>query len=1160
MPIHGIGAAALVFCFLWPHLASAQARSAPADSQGKIVAMHGRVEHAQATQDVWRRAEVFRPLYVAERVRTLAASRAAILFIDETQVKLNAGAVLRVRETRVSGGGRTIFDLQLGEGWFRTKNPASGLTIQTPAAAATIRGSEINVRVQPDQQTVLTVVEGTVEFANAAGSLLVLAGEEATAAPGQAPTKRIILNPEDAVQWALYYPVARAWRELPDATRSGPAAAGFERLRAGDAVAALQVFESNLASDPWARIGASMARVDLGDLQQARSVLDQPAGGRAAEIERRAQLAAVALVMGDAATARAEIEAVLGQDPTAVRPLTLLSSLELTQNRRTEAEAAARAALGAHPTSVAAHVAASEAAQSRFDLAAAEGYVDRALAIDPTDLRALVNRARVRFGSGHMRGARADADQAATLAPNEAQVRSLRGFIRLADGDVAGAQADFDVAAQEDLELAEPHLGLGLLHFRRQAVAQGLLEMLTATLLEPKVSLYQSYLGKAYSQAGRFAEGLGALETAKRLDPRDPTPWLYASFVLRDRNRQVDALAELQQAIARNDNRAVYRSRLLLDRDLATKNVSLVEVYRQLGFEAWGAFEAQNSLDADYTNASAHLFLSDTYIQLPDRLQAASGELLQYFLHAPVNRNAFHTFNEYTALLEQPWRQLSLSTETGTMRRAFGDTVSRSGNERFAHNAFVQIWREDGARRDNSDDRVQAFFQGKVAFDASSDMFFSVTRARSERGADPDVTVPFGGLTDAPILLRVFRERDPNISNELNLVEDNVGFKRAWRPGSTLTATAAVRQIDVVEENARRTTSACGGDLSILFFFLPLTSRSTLTDQLRSASFQAQQVTQIGRHQVVAGTQVFRERKAHGCREDALLDGEELFELENAATVHDRSFSFYVRDEIEIRRWLHASVGARYEQLRYADPIGDGVFDLGRWNPLAGLALWISPRTVVRLASFNSLNTDFVGARISPPTVSGFAIERNEFPTSRRHETNLSIETSRPRAFIGLRAFVRDTEVPLLLRPPLLVPEADSTTTGGGAYVNWIWHPRVSFFADDLLARISTPAFRRVDNRVRLGINVIHERGVFGRLTTSYLTQRFDRTRVPALPESSFVLVDVELGYEFASKRGLITLSANNLFDERFVSAIEGLSTSPIRPERRALLRFRWRL
>src|SRR5262249_44144006 len=148
--------------------------------------------------------------------------------------------------------------------------------------------------------------------------------------------------------------------------------------------------------------------------------------------------------------------------------------------------------------------------------------------------------------------------------------------------------------------------------------------------LEPNVALYQSYLGKAYYQANRFPQGLAALDSAKRIDPRDPTPWLYSALYRRDLNEQVDAFNELRHAITLNDNRAVYRSRLLLDRDLATKNVSLAEVYRQLGFESWGAYEALNSLETDVANASAHLFLAETYGNLPDRTQAQGSELLQY--------------------------------------------------------------------------------------------------------------------------------------------------------------------------------------------------------------------------------------------------------------------------------------------------------------------------------------------------------------------------------------------------------------------------------------------------------------------------------------------------------------------------------------------------
>jgi hypothetical protein len=227
----------LFFLLVTPTIAAAQAR--PADAQGKVVAVTGTVQHTVAQREVWNPASVFQPLFAAERVRTLTASKAAILFIDESQVKLNAGAVLTVHAVRRAGGPTTSLELERGEAWFRTKNPASGLTIQTPAAAAAVRGTEIDILVRPDNETVLTVVEGSAEFSNTAGSIMVNAGEEGTARPGQAPTKRVILNPENAVQWALYYPVDRALASLPAAAL----------LEAGDVAGARQSIESALARD-----------------------------------------------------------------------------------------------------------------------------------------------------------------------------------------------------------------------------------------------------------------------------------------------------------------------------------------------------------------------------------------------------------------------------------------------------------------------------------------------------------------------------------------------------------------------------------------------------------------------------------------------------------------------------------------------------------------------------------------------------------------------------------------------------------------------------------------------------------------------------------------------------------------------------------------------
>lgn len=106
-------------------------------------------------------------------------------------------------------------------------------------------------------------------------------------------------------------------------------------------------------------------------------------------------------------------------------------------------------------------------------------------------------------------------------------------------------------------------------------------------LLEPRRALFLSYWGKMLHQIERFEKALEVLAFAAKLDPRDPTPAFYSAVILRDLNRPTEAIAAINRAVALNDNRAVYRSRFLLDRDLASKNIDLSLLYNQLGLSAW---------------------------------------------------------------------------------------------------------------------------------------------------------------------------------------------------------------------------------------------------------------------------------------------------------------------------------------------------------------------------------------------------------------------------------------------------------------------------------------------------------------------------------------------------------------------------------------------
>jgi hypothetical protein len=247
--------------------------------------------------------------------------------------------------------------------------------------------------------------------------------------------------------------------------------------------------------------------------------------------------------------------------------------------------------------------------------------------------------------------------------------------------------------------------------------------------------------------------------------------------------------------------------------------------------------------------------------------------------------------------------------------------------------------------------------------------------------------------------------------------------------------------------------------------------------------------------------------------------------------------------------------------VRYRDLSAATTTEVDDVNPRLGLSARVSRTTVVRAAAFRQLNTNFIGDYIGPPTVSGFVVSRNEFPTARRKEINVAVEHSRNRGFVSARAFYRDTEVPLLLEQDVnFVPEADASGTGVAVDVNLILTRRVTMFADNQFVRFAATQFDRHDNVARAGINLIDPRGVFIRLTGSFVTQRFGNTAITDLPRSTFGLLDLDVSYEFAGKRGLANLRMTNAFDRRFSTVLESITIDPFVPDRRAYASLRWRL
>jgi tetratricopeptide (TPR) repeat protein len=343
------------------------------------------------------------------------------------------------------------------------------------------------------------------------------------------------------------------------------------------------------------------------------------------------------LVQGRVAEALADLDHALRLDPKHALAYGLRSNIYLVRNQKERALEAAQQAVAANPYSPAAHLDLSLVKQAEFKLEEALRAARKAVTLDLENPQALIQVSRLLFGQGEVDKAFELAERARRLALQDPVVLSTWGFLTLARGKMNEAIGAFDRAIVQDSTRGEPHLGKGLALFRRGKTEDGVKEMWIGTLLEPKVSLYHSYLGKAFYEVKEDKLAGQQLALAKELDPRDPTPYFYDAIRKQSVNRPVEALHDLQKSIELNDNRAVYRSRFLLDQDLSARGATLGRIYDELRFQQLALVEGWKSLNTDPADYSAHRLLADSYSVLPRHEVARVSELLQSQLLQPLN-------------------------------------------------------------------------------------------------------------------------------------------------------------------------------------------------------------------------------------------------------------------------------------------------------------------------------------------------------------------------------------------------------------------------------------------------------------------------------------------------------------------------------------------
>ncbi|WP_157215647.1 FecR domain-containing protein [Flavisphingomonas formosensis] len=603
-----LGSATLLVGLVAPDVADAAPVQRAQPVAGTIIAAKGGEQAALVPDPRLRPAEVRQDLKPGDVLRTNAAGTLAIVFADQTQIRLGRNSTLLVKQ--VSGGAPSALSLSSGSLWARAPRGRTQLSIETPSATAAIRGTDWAISAT-DRETRLEVFDGRIEFFNQQGTLSVAGGQAAVAEIGKAPSRLVVVNSREREQMLYYFPLDAAFSIFSPSPLSARAArAEHARLMALPAERRsaedwLMLVETGQNVVPRAQVREDLARARAAGLDAAQaSRADFLEGWRLAEDRQWPQaVAALDRARPGLAGHRAAVAdylrfiAARRADPDSEAPLPPFDRDEpaawlgqaylaayagdLDRAKRLAAEAAARFPEDAEIASIEGSL-----GVMLDDRAMIERSVARTLTLDPDHPEALRLRGNLKAafagdpdaalvdlrraaalapanGTGWsdlgnalsernaMREASAAMRQAIAAEPKDPLARVNHAIVLLDQNRLEEAKAELDRALALDPGLSAAHSMIGRYHLQNGDAKRALDELLAGSAADPAYSEGLMLLGAAYYRRGEYAVALQQIDAADRLDPASATPALIRAAIALDRYDLDTAIRSAREALRR---------------------------------------------------------------------------------------------------------------------------------------------------------------------------------------------------------------------------------------------------------------------------------------------------------------------------------------------------------------------------------------------------------------------------------------------------------------------------------------------------------------------------------------------------------------------------------------------------------------------------------
>ena len=1110
---------AFAFCLLTP---SVNAQDLCRDPVGRFASIEGEVD-IQDKGGSRRAAQLDSQLCEGDTIQVGDRSRAAVQLINNVVLRIDQNTTIRL--VNITGGTEQQSWIELISGAIESFSHKPWLLrITTPHLKGDIDGTEFYVQVD-DNRSLLIVLAGRVLVSNDKGRLTIASGQAAIAEAGKAPERHTIVRPRDAVQWALYYPPVLYLR--PDEFPPGPGWQG--------------------------RVRQSIEFYLRGDLQKAfERIATVPETVR--DPRFFAYRAALLLTVGRVDEANADIGQALRLVPNDSHALALQSIIAVVQNEQDQALRAAKRAVDAAPDSATALIALSYAQQARFDLKEARASLEKAVQLDPKNALAWARLAELWSSFGRLDQARKAAQQAVVLEPNLSRTQTVLGFAYLMQVKTTQAKEAFDKAIALDQADPLPRLGLGLAKIREGDLHEGRREIEVAAILDPNNAIVRSYLGKTYYEEKRLPLAAREYAIAKELDPKDPTPWFYDAIAKQTTNRPVEALHDLEKSIELNNDRAVYRSRLLLDSDLAARSASIGRIYSDLGFQQLALVEGWKSVNTDPTNFSAHRLLADTYAVLPRHEIARVSELLQSQLLQPLNvtpiqprlaeSNLFLisaagpgglSFNEFNPLFNRDRVALLASGLVGENDTLGAESVISGIYRKTSFSMGLTHFETDGFRinNDQRDNILNAFVQQELTPNTSIQAEY-----RYRDGERGDLQQRFFP-EDFFSTLRDEQERHTF----------RLGGRHAFTPGSILLGSLTYQEADT-----RVRTDDFPEPGSFTDFKFPE----------RAFNVELQHLFRSRYLNLQTGAGYFGVDR----KQDVTFGfpGPDPIEIQSVTDRDLQHLNAYAYANVNPLKNVTATLGLSFDSLS-----GDEDVDKDQVNPKFGITWTPFAGTTLRAALFRTLKRTLINDQTLEPTqVAGFNQFFDDANLTEAWRYGGAIDQKlTKKLFAGVEVSKRDLTVPFLAvsegGASLVGREANWDEYLGRAYLFWTPHPWLALRADyrferfDRDKRFAAGVRELNTHRVLIGMSWFDPSGLSASLTSTYWNQDGtfeDFTDAVRSGRDDFWTVDAAVGYRLPKRYGFLSVGATNLFDEEFKFFEIDVNNPTIQPGRTFFVRL----